>query len=120
MRRIANPFYAARRSAKRAAAATRRPSTHHAPGDGPARHAGTAAAADWTSGPCWYVVADTGERRIWLAGPFRTRDEAAGVAPQAALWAVFRSGDEHAGSYQYGVHQHGHGRQPSALGRHVP
>ena len=120
---VANPFYAARRSASRSTRritlATRQSTLLAEPPEA-AHDRGAGPTAEWTDGPCWYVVADTGERRIRLAGPFRTRDEAGAAAPRAVVWAALRSGDEHAGGYQYRVDLQGDGRRPSVLGRAVP
>jgi hypothetical protein len=93
MPHVANPFYAARR---------------RAPVEAP---------VEWFCWPCWYVLAETGERRIWLSGPFRTRGEAAQVAARSVAWAVHHSGDERARRYEYRLHRHVDGQIPSVLGR---
>ena len=71
---------------------------------------------DWAERPCWYVVAYDGNRRAWLAGPYRTATEAEAVLPGAVRWATECSGDGWAERYRYAVHEHFDGGTRSILG----
>jgi hypothetical protein len=75
---------------------------------------------EWTYQPCWYVVARHKHQRAWLAGPYRTYDEAAGIAVRCLGWALGESGDGHAARYGYQVYQHYDGQVRSILGELKP
>jgi hypothetical protein len=74
----------------------------------------------WTDAECYYVVAFSGFRRAWLAGPYATQSMAEDVVPRVVRWAIHESGDEHAGNYHYRIAQHHHGHDRSILGEICP
>lgn len=71
---------------------------------------------DWTQMPCYYVIATTGMRRAWLAGPYPTYDAADAALPAAQLWALTRSTNDCSPDYQYTVTIHHNGETRSILG----
>lgn len=74
----------------------------------------------WTDEPCYYVVGFFGFRRVWIAGPYRTRSMADDMLPRAIHWALHESGDNNADRYEYHVVEHHHGHDRSILGETQP
>ncbi len=74
----------------------------------------------WTEAECFYVIAFQGNRRAWLAGPYRTRAKAEDVLPRAVRWALTQSDDSDAATYTYRVAQHHDGEVRSILGEVQP
>jgi hypothetical protein len=75
---------------------------------------------DWTQGPCYYVMAYQGCRRVWLAGPYHTATDAEAALPRARRWALLQSGDKNAAGYRYDVYQHSNGETRTILGELLP
>jgi hypothetical protein len=71
---------------------------------------------DWTQYPCYYVIAFKGNRRAYLAGPYRTAADADRAFHHVTAWALTRSGDKEAKSYHYRVSQEYTGETRGILG----
>jgi hypothetical protein len=75
---------------------------------------------NWTEETCYYAAANQGCRMAYLAGPYRTSEEAAAALPIARKWAVHSSGDPVASGYQYAVSVAYNGHSRSILGELRP
>ena len=70
----------------------------------------------WTQHPCYYIFAFKGFHRSWLAGPYKTLQEAVKSFQDVQTWALLKSGDKQAKNYEYRICQHDHGETRSILG----
>ena len=74
----------------------------------------------WTQHPCYYIIAIKGFHRSWLAGPYKTQEEAEKSFQHVQSWALLKSGDKHAQNYEYSICQHDNGETRSILGERQP
>jgi hypothetical protein len=65
-------------------------------------------------------MAYSGTHRAWLAGPYRTQDEAEAALPRVRRWAILESADPKAADYRYEVAEHWDGEVRSILGEMAP